>query len=93
MSLFRRVTAYARFEQRQARFEGFSRLEVRRLTTGVRLDLGDSVVLKGEVLLNRERQGAPDVDNDVRTASLDMDVLTHAPRRCAADNRRVFFED
>jgi hypothetical protein len=68
--LFRRVTAYGRFEQRHARFEGFSALKVRRLTAGMRLDLGDSVVFKAEVLLNRERQGAPDVDNDVRTASL-----------------------
>ena len=40
------------------------------MTTGVRLDLGDSVVFKAEVLLNRELAGAPDVDNDVRTASL-----------------------
>ena len=64
------MTGYARLEQRQARFRGFSPLEVRRLTVGLRLDLGDSVVLKAEVLLNRERLGAPDVDNDVRTMSL-----------------------
>jgi len=68
--LFRVVTGHARLEQRQARFRGFSPVEVRRLTVGVRLDLGDSVVLKGEVLLNRELAGAPDVDNDVRTISL-----------------------
>jgi hypothetical protein len=68
--LLRRVTLHGRFEQRRARFRGFAPVEVRRVTAGVRLDLGDSVVLKGEVLLNRELAGAPDVDNDVRTASL-----------------------
>jgi hypothetical protein len=68
--VLRRITAYGRFEQRRARFRGFTPVEVRRLTTGLRLDLGDSVVFKAEVLLNREAAGAPDVDNDVRTASL-----------------------
>jgi hypothetical protein len=68
--VLRRITAYGRFEQRRAQFRGFTPVEVRRLTTGVRLDLGDSVVFKAEVLLNGERAGAPDVDNDVRTASL-----------------------
>jgi hypothetical protein len=68
--LLRRVTGHVRAEQRRARFPGFSPVEVRRLTAGLRLDLGDSVILKGEVLLNRELAGAPDVDNDVRTLSL-----------------------
>jgi hypothetical protein len=68
--VFRRLTAFGRFERRQARFRGFTPIEVRRLTTGIRLDLGDSVAFKAEVLLNRESAGAPDVNNDLRTASL-----------------------
>lgn len=66
----RRVRLYGRGEQRRGWFEGFAQILVRRLTLGARLDLGDAVALKAEVLFNREYEGAPSVDNDVRTASL-----------------------
>jgi hypothetical protein len=68
--LFRRSFVYLRGEQRRGWFEGFARVRERRLTVGVRLDLGESVALKAEILLNREYEGAPDVANDVRCASL-----------------------
>ena len=68
--LFRRSFVYLRGEQRRGWFEGFARVLERRLTVGVRLDLGESVAFKAETLLNREYEGAPSVDNDVRCASL-----------------------
>jgi hypothetical protein len=43
---------------------------VARVTSGLRVDLWDSLVLKAEVLFNEERWGAPDVDNDVFTSSV-----------------------
>jgi hypothetical protein len=67
--VLRRTIVYGRGEQRRAWFEGFSTVEVRRFTVGARLDLWESLALKGEVLLNREVDGAPDVDNDVWAAS------------------------
>ncbi len=66
----RRATVYARGEQRHARFEGFTPVKVRRLTAGLRLDLWDSLALKGEVLMNREVEGAPTVENDVYATSV-----------------------
>jgi hypothetical protein len=69
-SLFRRTFVLVRGEERRGWFEGFSHVRERRLTVGIRLDLGDSVALKAETLLNREYEGAPTVDNDVRCASL-----------------------
>jgi hypothetical protein len=66
----RRAVVYARGEQRRAWFTGFTHLTVRRLTVGARLDLWDTLAVKGEWLLNREVKGAPEVDNDVRAASL-----------------------
>jgi hypothetical protein len=68
--LFRRTFIYARGEERRGWFEGFAHVRERRLTVGARLDLGESVALKAEILLNREYEGAPNVDNDVRCASL-----------------------
>jgi hypothetical protein len=68
-AVVRRTIVYGRGEQRHAWFEGFSHVKVRRLTVGARLDLGESLALKGELLLNREIEGAPDVDNDVWAAS------------------------
>jgi hypothetical protein len=67
--VLRRTIVYGRGEQRRAWFEGFSTVEVRRFTVGARLDLWESLALKGELLLNREVEGAPDVDNDVWAAS------------------------
>jgi hypothetical protein len=64
------VTVYARYERRRAEFEGFRPLAVARVTSGLRIDLWDSLILKGEVLFNEERWGAPDVDNDVLTSSV-----------------------
>ena len=69
-AVVRRATIYARYEQRHAQFEGFTPITVSRLTAGARLDVLDSVALKGEVLANRELEGAPDVPNDVVTTSV-----------------------
>lgn len=66
----RRVTLYGRYEQRNAEFPGFTPIKVDRLTAGVRLDLWDLLIVKGELLRNGERAGAPKVDNDVLTTSL-----------------------
>jgi hypothetical protein len=68
--VFRRLTVYARGEQRHAWFEGYIPLTVRRGTAGLRLDLWDELALKGEALANREVAGAPEVANDVLTSSL-----------------------
>ncbi|MDX2021659.1 MAG: hypothetical protein SF187_15560 [Deltaproteobacteria bacterium] len=65
-----RATPYVRLGYRRARFEGFPQLDVARLTTGVRFDLAESVVVKGEWLFNQERRGAPNVANDVRAISV-----------------------
>jgi hypothetical protein len=65
-----KVTAYGRFEQRHAWFDGFTAVTVQRVTAGVRLDLTDALILKGELLFNRERAGAPTVPNDVQALSL-----------------------
>jgi hypothetical protein len=67
--VLRRTIVYGRGEQRRAWFEGFSTVKVRRFTVGARLDLWESLAVKGELLLNREVDGAPDVDNDVWAAS------------------------
>jgi hypothetical protein len=68
--VLRRTIVYGRGEQRHAWFDGFSKVKVRRLTVGARLDLWETLALKGELLLNRELEGAPDVDNDVWAASV-----------------------
>jgi len=64
------ITPYVRGEQRRAEFGGFTPIKVRRITAGLRLDLGDSAALKGEWLKNDEIAGAPTVKNDVVTVSL-----------------------
>jgi hypothetical protein len=66
----RKLTVYARYDRRHAWFEGFTRITVDRITAGVRLDLGDALILKGEYLDNRELAGAPTVANNVITSSL-----------------------
>ena len=68
--VFRRLYVYARVEQRHAWFEGFRPVTVQRGTGGLRLDLWDEVALKGEMLVNREVEGAPQVANNVLTSSL-----------------------
>jgi hypothetical protein len=66
----RRVTPYGRYERRHAWFEGFQPITVDRITMGVRADLWDNLIVKGELLLNGERAGAPDVANNVYTSSV-----------------------
>ena len=64
-----RVTPYVRYEWRHAWFQGFMPIVVDRITAGLRIDLWSSLALKGEILVNREEQGAPDVANNVYTSS------------------------
>lgn len=66
----RKVTVYGRYGRRMAEFEGFTPITVDRITAGARIDLWDALALKGELLFNRELEGAPNVANDVRTFSL-----------------------
>jgi hypothetical protein len=66
----RRVAVYGRYDRRHARFEGFTPITVDRITAGARVDLWESLAMKGEYLMNRELAGAPDVANDVVTSSL-----------------------
>jgi hypothetical protein len=66
----RKLTLYARYDRRHAYFEGSTPITVDRFTGGLRLDLWDALILKGEVLDNRELVGAPTVANNVITSSL-----------------------
>ncbi len=66
----RKLTLYGRYDHRHAWFEGYTPITVDRITGGLRLDLWDAVILKGEYLVNRELEGAPIVDNNVFTSSL-----------------------
>ncbi len=66
----RRVTPYSRYEWRHAAFQGFTPVTVDRVTAGLRIDLWDALILKGELLANRERAGAPNVANNVYTSSV-----------------------
>ena len=66
----RRVAVYGRYCRRHAQFEGFTPITVDRITAGARVDLWESLAVKGEYLVNREIEGAPKVDNDVITSSL-----------------------
>jgi hypothetical protein len=63
------VTLYGRYDRRHATFEGYVTVKTERFTAGARVDLFDLVALKAEGLFNVELAGAPDVDNDVFTAS------------------------
>ena len=65
-----KITPYARYEQRHAWFEGFTPITVARITGGVRFDLWESLIVKGEYLVNQERSGAPQVANNVLTTSV-----------------------
>jgi len=64
-----RVTIYGRYDHRHAWFEGFLPVTVQRWTGGLRLDLWETLALKGEYLRNLEGGGAPPVPNDVIAAS------------------------
>jgi hypothetical protein len=65
-----KITVYGRYERRHAWFEGFTALLVDRITAGLRVDLWESVILKGEILINRELEGSPNVPNNVQTLSV-----------------------
>jgi hypothetical protein len=66
----RKLTIYGRYDRRHATFVGFTPITVDRITGGLRIDMWDWLILKGEVLSNREVAGAPHVANDVFTSSL-----------------------
>jgi hypothetical protein len=69
-SWLRAITLYTRIERRHAWFEDMAPITVGRLTAGLRFDLWDCLLIKGETLLNRELEGAPGVENDVLTFSV-----------------------
>ena len=66
----RKLTVYGRYDRRHAAFGGYTPITVDRFTGGLRLDLWESLILKGEYLDNRELAGAPTVANNVLTTSL-----------------------
>jgi hypothetical protein len=43
---------------------------VDRITAGLNVGIGDNLIVKGEVLVNRELEGAPTVPNNVLTSSV-----------------------
>lgn len=65
-----RLTVYGRYDHRHAYFHAFIPVTVDRFTTGVNVGLGQSVQVKGEIVINRELEGAPQVDNNVYTSSV-----------------------
>jgi hypothetical protein len=65
-----RLTVYGRYDRRHAYFHAFIPVTVDRFTTGVNIGLGQSVQVKGEIVINRELEGAPQVDNNVYTSSV-----------------------
>jgi len=65
-----RVTPYARYERRHGEFVSFAAITVDRLTAGLNVGVGDSLIVKGEYLINRELDGAPTVANNVVTSSV-----------------------
>ena len=65
----RTTTVYGRYDRRAAEFHGFGGILTSRYTVGTRLDFWSVLSLKAEYLFNRENAGAPQVDNDVFTAS------------------------
>ena len=69
VGLCHKLTVYGRYDWRHAWFVGFEPITVDRITGGLRVELWESVIVKGEYLVNRERAGAPTVNNNVWTAS------------------------
>jgi hypothetical protein len=65
-----RLTLYGRYDHRTAEFEGFSNITVDRITGGVNVGIGESLMVKAEYLVNREIAEAPTVDNNVFTSSV-----------------------
>jgi hypothetical protein len=70
LGVLRKITLYGRYERRHAWFEGFTPITVDRTTAGLRIDVGDALIVKGEILVNRELAGAPSVPNNVQTTSI-----------------------
>jgi len=66
----RKITAYGRYERRHAWFQGFTPLLVDRVTAGLRVDLWEALIIKAEMLINRELEGSPSVPNNVQTLSV-----------------------
>jgi hypothetical protein len=65
-----KITPYGRYEMRHAWFDGFQPITVDRITAGLRVDLWEAVIVKAEILVNRELSGAPNVANNVQTTSV-----------------------
>jgi hypothetical protein len=65
-----RVIPYLRYERRHAAFQGNIPITVDRFTFGLHVDLWEHVQIKGEILVNRELAGAPEVANNVYTSSV-----------------------
>jgi hypothetical protein len=65
-----RLTFYGRYERRHAAFRAFIPVTVDRITFGLNVGIWDSLQVKGEMLINRELEGAPQVDNNVYTSSV-----------------------
>ncbi|HEX4405881.1 MAG TPA: hypothetical protein VH560_13685 [Polyangia bacterium] len=65
-----KITPYGRYELRHAWFDGFTPISVDRITAGLRVDLWEAVIVKAEILINRELSGAPNVANNVQTTSV-----------------------
>jgi hypothetical protein len=65
-----RITPYGRYEQRHGEFVSFAAIKVDRITAGINIGVGESLIVKGEYLINRELEGAPTVANNVMTSSV-----------------------
>jgi hypothetical protein len=70
LGALKKITPYGRYAKRHAQFEGFTPITVDAIAAGLRLDFWDVLALKGEALINRELEGAPQVPNNVYTSSL-----------------------
>ncbi len=70
LGALKKITPYGRYSRRHAQFEGFTPITVDAVAAGLRIDIFDSLALKGEALFNRELEGAPQVPNNVYTSSL-----------------------
>jgi hypothetical protein len=65
-----RLTVYSRYDRRHAGFHAFIPITVDRITLGLNVRVGQNIQVKGELLFNRELEGAPQVDNNVYTSSI-----------------------
>jgi hypothetical protein len=65
-----KITVYGRYDRRHAWFLGYTPLLVDRITAGLRVDLWEALIVKAELLINRELEGSPKVANNVQTLSV-----------------------